>query len=147
MRWWEPWISSSLTPVRSIVAVTSQTATPPTGWPPSRSMLTGAYYSAEAAIPHLKERDAGKFITVGSGIGHRGLPGSSADTCSKAGLWMLTRVLAQELWPFKISVNELIPRPVVTEMSRDRQQVPQDSVLAIDSKLMGSATGTHGSRP
>ena len=30
---------------------------------------------------------------------------------------MLTRVLAQELWPFNISVNELIPGPVVTVMS------------------------------
>lgn len=29
---------------------------------------------------------------------------------------MLTRVLAQELWPYKISVNELIPGPVRTSM-------------------------------
>jgi 3-oxoacyl-[acyl-carrier protein] reductase len=96
--------------------------------------LTGAYYCAKASIPHLKQRGAGKIITVGSGIGHRGLPGSSAYACSKAGLWMLTRVLAQELWPFKISVNELIPGPVTTEMSRDLPQERQDSVFAIDSE-------------
>jgi 3-oxoacyl-[acyl-carrier protein] reductase len=96
--------------------------------------LTGAYYCAKAAIPHLKQRGAGKIITVGSGIGHRGLPGSSAYACSKAGLWMLTRVLAQELWPFKISVNELIPGPVITETSRDGQQARQDTVFAIDSE-------------
>jgi 3-oxoacyl-[acyl-carrier protein] reductase len=29
---------------------------------------------------------------------------------------MLTRVLAQELWPYNISVNELIPGPVVTKI-------------------------------
>jgi 3-oxoacyl-[acyl-carrier protein] reductase len=96
--------------------------------------LTGAYYCAKAAIPHLKQRGAGKIITVGSGLGHRGLPGSSAYACSKAGLWMLTRVLAQELWPFKISVNELIPGPVVTEISRDLPQERRDSVFAIDSE-------------
>ena len=79
--------------------------------------LLGAYYCAQAAIGYLKQRGAGKIITVGSGIGHRGLPGSSAYACSKAGLWMLRRVLAQELWPFNISVNELIPGPVVTTMS------------------------------
>ena len=78
--------------------------------------LLGAYYCAQAAIPALKQRGAGKIITVGSGIGHRGIPGSSAYACAKAGLWMLTRVLAQELWPSNISVNELIPGPVVTEI-------------------------------
>jgi 3-oxoacyl-[acyl-carrier protein] reductase len=47
---------------------------------------------------------------------------------------MLTRVLAQELWPFKISVNELIPGPVITETTRDIQQERQDTVFAIDSE-------------
>jgi 3-oxoacyl-[acyl-carrier protein] reductase len=96
--------------------------------------LIGAYYCARAAIPYLKQRGAGKIITVGSGVGHRGLPGSSAYACSKAGLWMLTRVLAQELWRFNISVNELIPGPVMTEMSRDDRQERQETVFAIDSE-------------
>jgi len=98
--------------------------------------LVGAYYCAKAAIPHLKRRGAGKIITVGSGVGHRGLPGSSAYACSKAGLWMLTRVLAQELWRFRISVNELIPGPVVTEMNHDIQPGQQDTVFAIDSEWL-----------
>ena len=79
--------------------------------------LMGAYYCAHAAIPYLQQRGAGKIITVGSGVGHHRYPGSSAYACSKAGLWMLTRVLAQELWPLNISVNELIPGPVCTVMS------------------------------
>jgi 3-oxoacyl-[acyl-carrier protein] reductase len=100
--------------------------------------LIGAYYCAKAAIPYLKQRGTGKIITVGSGIGHRGPPGSSAYACSKAGLWMLTRVLAQELWPFKISVNELIPGPVVTEMNQGIQQERQGTVFAIDSEWVKS---------
>ncbi len=96
--------------------------------------LIGAYYCAKAAIPYLKRRGAGKIITVGSGIGHRGPPGRSAYACSKAGLWMLTRVLAQELWPFKISVNELIPGPVVTEIDPNSLQARQGGVFAIDSE-------------
>ena len=79
--------------------------------------LIGAYYCARAAIPHLKQRGAGKIITLGSGIGHRGFAERSAYACSKAGLWMLTRVLAQELAPYNISVNELIPGPVDTSMN------------------------------
>ena len=78
--------------------------------------LTGAYYCARAAIPHLKARGGGKIITIGSGMGHRGAPGSSAYSASKAGLWMLTRVLGQELRGDNISVNELVPGPVNTAM-------------------------------
>ena len=79
--------------------------------------LTGAYHCAKAAVPYLKARGGGKIITIGSGMGHRGAPGSSAYSVSKAGLWMLTRVLAQELRADDISVNELIPGPVLTAMT------------------------------
>ncbi|MCY3638561.1 MAG: SDR family oxidoreductase [Chloroflexota bacterium] len=76
--------------------------------------LKGAYYTAKTAIPYLKERGGGKIITIGSGIGHNGRPNTSAYACAKAGSWMLTRVLAQELWEYGISVNELVPGPVLT---------------------------------
>lgn len=93
--------------------------------------LLGAYYCAQAAIPALKQRGAGKIITVGSGRGHRGVVGLSAYSCSKAGLWMLTRLLAQELSPYNISVNELIPGPVITRMT---QTVPGQSVFDIEGE-------------
>ena len=96
--------------------------------------LVGAYHCARAAIPHLKRRGAGKIITIGSGMGHRGRPGASAYACSKAGLWMLTRVLAQELWQYNISVNELIPGPVVTQRVQKAYAQREDSVFNIESE-------------
>lgn len=78
--------------------------------------LLAPYYCARAALPYLKQRGAGKIIMIGSGMGHRS-GSNSAYACSKAGLWMLTRVLAQEVWQDKISVNELIPGPVETSMT------------------------------
>ncbi|MFZ4659278.1 MAG: SDR family NAD(P)-dependent oxidoreductase [Caldilineaceae bacterium] len=78
--------------------------------------LVAPYYCARAAVPYLKQRGAGKIIMIGSGMGHRS-GSNSAYSCSKAGLWMLTRVLAQEVWQDKISVNELIPGPVETTMT------------------------------
>jgi 3-oxoacyl-[acyl-carrier protein] reductase len=95
--------------------------------------LLGAYYCAQAAIPALKQRGAGKIITVGSGLGHRGMVGCSDYACAKAGLWMLTRVLAQELWPYNISVNELIPGPVVTSMVGEHAAQRQ-GVFAIEGE-------------
>ena len=97
--------------------------------------LLGAYYCAQAAIPALKKRGAGKIITVGSGLGHRGMAGLSAYACTKAGLWMLTRVLAQELSPYNISVNELIPGPVVTNMTGGQAAMAQrQGIFAIEGE-------------
>ncbi len=81
--------------------------------------LTGAYYTVHAAIAHLRKRGAGKIIMVGSGQRNRPAPGFSAYSCSKSGMWMLTQSLALELHEYNISVNELIPGPVKTDMTRD----------------------------
>ncbi|MCP4104145.1 MAG: SDR family oxidoreductase [Desulfobacteraceae bacterium] len=81
--------------------------------------LMGAYYCAKTAVPYLRERGGGKIIMIGSGLGHRGRPRTSAYACAKAGLWTLTRVLAQEVLQYNISVNELIPGPVRTNLTAD----------------------------
>lgn len=81
--------------------------------------LSGPFYTAKAAIPYLKKRGGGKIITLGSGLGHKGRAEKAPYSCSKAGLWMLTRILAQELIDYNISVNELIPGPVDTHMKLD----------------------------
>ncbi len=105
-------INAGVSPGRSEVVESD-----PAAWSQTIAInLTGAYHCARAAIPHLKTRGGGKIITIGSGMGHRGAPGSSAYSCSKAGLWMLTRVLGQELRGDNISVNELVPGPVNTAM-------------------------------
>jgi len=86
--------------------------------------LTGAYHTAHAAIAHLRRRGAGKIIMIGSGQRKRPNPGFSAYSCSKIGLWMLTQSLATELQEDNISVNELIPGPVRTDMTRDVAMPP-----------------------
>jgi Dehydrogenases with different specificities (related to short-chain alcohol dehydrogenases) len=93
----------------------------------------GAFYTAKAAIPYLKKQKGGKIITIGSGLGHKGRADNAAYSCSKAGLWMLTKVLAQELYKFNISVNELIPGPVVTDMGNDSRK-DSDSAFSVDSE-------------
>jgi len=76
--------------------------------------LVGAYYCARASIPHMKARGAGKIIFVGSGHGHTASPFNTAYSSAKAGMWMLTRALAAEVWQDNISVNEFTPGRVKT---------------------------------
>jgi 3-oxoacyl-[acyl-carrier protein] reductase len=96
--------------------------------------LIGTYYCVKIVLPIMKRQGGGKIIVVGSGIGHRGLPGTSAYACAKAGVWMLVRVLAQEVWRYNISVNELIPGPVVTEGTRKAHAPARDSVFQTESE-------------
>lgn len=80
--------------------------------------LTGSYHAAHAAIPYLRQRGGGKIFMIGSGHRKRPRISSSAYSCSKSGLWMLVQSLAVELQEDNISVNELIPGPVMTDMTR-----------------------------
>ena len=101
--------------------------------------LKGAYYTARSAIPYLKKRGGGKMITIGSGIGHNGRPNTSAYACAKAGSWMLTRVLAQELWEYNISVNELVPGPVLTPGAIAAWEAEGSGVNTISSEWVKEA--------
>lgn len=94
--------------------------------------LFGAYYCARAAIPLIKIRGGGRIVMVGSGLGHHGHATHSAYAVSKAGVWMLVRVLADEVAGDHISVNELIPGPVRTHMTRPATD--PSSVFSIESE-------------
>lgn len=78
--------------------------------------LVGTYFCVRTAIPHLKARGAGKIIVIGSGQGHQTSASTSAYACSKAGTWALVQSLAAELASFQISVNELLPGNVKTQL-------------------------------
>ena len=82
--------------------------------------LIGAYRVTRALLPLMVDAGGGRIINVGSGMGHQSGVGSSAYRVGKAGLWMLTRCLAEELWEQGIDVNELIPGPVETHLTRPR---------------------------
>jgi 3-oxoacyl-[acyl-carrier protein] reductase len=84
--------------------------------------LFGTYLCARAVVPVMKARGGGKIIMLGSGAGHRATAGISAYACSKAATWMFTRILARELESDGINVNELLPGPVLTEMTAAKHE-------------------------
>jgi 3-oxoacyl-[acyl-carrier protein] reductase len=80
--------------------------------------LFGVYNVVKAAIPLLKASGGGHVVVIGSGLGARGTAGSGAYAASKAGAHVLVQTLSAELGPLGIVVNELIPGPVRTELTR-----------------------------
>ena len=76
-----------------------------------------AYLVSRALLPLMIESGGGRVINIGSGMGHRPTAAGSAYHVGKAGLWMFTRCLAEEVWQHNIAVNELIPGPVATRIT------------------------------
>ena len=61
--------------------------------------LTGPYLCARQAARAMRPHKAGKIVTLSSVAGRRAAPGMGIYGVAKAGLEMLTRVLAVELAP------------------------------------------------
>lgn len=88
-----------------------------------RLNIDNVYLMCRAFLPMMIEAGGGKIINVGSGMGHRAGNGNSSYRVGKAGAWMLTQCLAEELWEHGIEVNELVPGPVETDATQDIMKV------------------------
>jgi 3-oxoacyl-[acyl-carrier protein] reductase len=82
-----------------------------------RVNLTGPFLCAQAAGRVLARQGSGTIINIASISGQRGGQGRAAYGASKAGVILLTKVMAVELAPRGVTVNAIAPGPVVTEMS------------------------------
>jgi NAD(P)-dependent dehydrogenase (short-subunit alcohol dehydrogenase family) len=78
--------------------------------------LTAVFRVTREASPFLPE--GGRVINLSSVLGRFGVPGLGAYTASKHGVIGLTRALALELAPRRITVNAICPGWVETEMAR-----------------------------
>jgi 3-oxoacyl-[acyl-carrier protein] reductase len=98
--------------------------------------LKGIYLACKAAIPHLIARGGGRIINMGSNRGLQGSVHGSHYAASKGGVLALSRSLAQEVAPFRISVNALAPGATDTPML-ERNYSPEDLARRRASGLLG----------
>jgi NAD(P)-dependent dehydrogenase (short-subunit alcohol dehydrogenase family) len=78
--------------------------------------LAGPYNMIDAALPALQAAPQATLINISSGAAHGPREGWAAYCSSKAGLWMLTRVLAHEWGSDGIAVFGFQPGRVDTDM-------------------------------
>jgi 3-oxoacyl-[acyl-carrier protein] reductase len=86
--------------------------------------LTGTFLCVRAAIPNLRHSRAGRIITMSSALSTRAAPGASAYCATKAGIEMLTKVVALEVAADGITVNCLSPGVFDEGMGKRLQNSP-----------------------
>jgi peroxisomal 2,4-dienoyl-CoA reductase len=77
--------------------------------------LYGSFYCAQAAYPAMKAQGGGRIISISMTLHYRGWPLMAHATAAKAGVDALTRTLALEWAPDRITVNAVAPGPIPTE--------------------------------
>src|SRR5204862_3440251 len=72
---------------------------------------------AQAVAREVAKSRAGKIINIGSVSGQRGGTRRAAYGSAKAGLELLSKVMAVELASYNINVNTIVPGAIETEMA------------------------------
>lgn len=90
-----------------------------------RAHLKGPFFLTQRLLPLIA--DGGRILNVSSGLARFSTPGYAAYATMKGGIEVLTRYLAKELGPRKISVNTIAPGAIETDFGggvvRDNAEV------------------------
>lgn len=108
--------------------------------------VDAAFWLAQAASPHMREKGYGRFVAIASGAGLRpSLTGIQAYTAAKHALVGLVKQLSLELGPHGITVNAVAPGFVRSNPTTERQwqAMGEDGqkrlVDSIHTKRLGTA--------
>jgi NAD(P)-dependent dehydrogenase (short-subunit alcohol dehydrogenase family) len=97
--------------------------------------LKGTFFLTQRLLPLMA--DGGRIINLSSGLARFTLPGYAAYAAMKGGVEVLTRYLAKELGPRRITVNTLAPGAIETDFGggavRDNAAINQ--VIASQTAL------------
>lgn len=82
--------------------------TPGEFWTEVDDALTGSFFFAQAAAPHLARGDGGRIVLTAS-MWHSGGAGLAAVASAAGGIVALTKTLTRDLGPLGVGVNAVVP--------------------------------------
>jgi NAD(P)-dependent dehydrogenase (short-subunit alcohol dehydrogenase family) len=86
--------------------------------------LTGAIATIEFALPRLRAQGGGQIVAITSVAGSRGMPFMGAYSAAKAGLHRYVQALRAEVHHEPITVTELAPGYIDTDINRGVKSRP-----------------------
>src|SRR6266699_2533852 len=95
--------------------------------------VRGVFVATQAALKHMK--DGGRIIMIGSSVGERNMmPGLVPYAATKGAVKMFTQGLAREVGSRAITVNNVQPGPINTDLNPAAGDwaVPQKAVTALN---------------
>ena len=95
------------------------------GWHASiNGNLTATFLTIKSILPGMKERKSGAIVTISSAAGRRPHPQAPIPySAAKAGIQILTQIVAAQAGPYGIRVNCIAPGTILTE--RNMQRIPK----------------------
>ena len=98
--------------------------------------VRGLFVTTQAALKHLP--DGGRIISIGSCVGERMMtPGLVAYSATKGAVKMFTQGLAREVGPRGITVNNIQPGPIDTDLNPADDQWAEPQLAATALKRYG----------
>jgi 3-oxoacyl-[acyl-carrier protein] reductase len=86
--------------------------------------LTATFLTIKSFLPGMKECRGGSIITISSTSGRTAHPLSPIPyAAAKAGIQMLTQILATQVGPYGIRANCIAPESILTE--RNQERIPE----------------------
>jgi NAD(P)-dependent dehydrogenase (short-subunit alcohol dehydrogenase family) len=87
--------------------------------------LKGTFLCSQAAIPHMKKNQWGRIVNITSRAAYKGRIGVGAYSAAKGGILSMSRVLAHEVAPYGINVNNVAPGTAETKMVKTNFSTPE----------------------
>ena len=110
----------------------------PDGWRKVLDVnLTGTMLAVRSCVQNMIENGKGSIITIASIAAKRPEAGPYAYAVSKAGVWMFTKSLAQDLAKAGVRVNAIGPGFVNTNMTKMFMEIEMVKEMVLQSVPMG----------
>lgn len=106
----------------------------------------GAFLMSRAAVPHMRAREWGRIVNIASKAANLPNRHQTAYAASKAAVCGFTRALARDLLGSGITVNAVLPGPILTSraLATNRREFGDDAEAALAARAAKLPIGRLG---